>query len=605
MSRTRFAHKEGPGFNFSRRAPEFVPDPQHGRNGFNEDSSRVIGRASANTLVSSRISTMGSMAVMPVLLRNSQGREIRTSVFLDSGSSISFCTRSLLESLNVRSCDVSEVNLCTQTIHSQKIERTRRVSGIKARGEFENLWINLPALYVVEKIPISKEDAWKEECDRKWPHLHDLTLSRIEDIGVMLGSDALEAQEPLEVRRAPRVGAPYGVRTRLGWSVTGLIRCVESGLKNFRIEMPGVSEIEVMNGEAVRGEHGENCEVVRGEHGEDCEAVRGEHGEDCEAVRGEHGENCEAVRGEHGENCEAVRGEHGEDCEAVRVEHDEDCEAVRGEHGEDCEAVRGEHGEDCEAVRGEHGEDCEAVRGEHDEYCEAVRGEHGEDCEAVRGEHDEDCEAVRGEHVEDCEAVRGEHGEDCEAVRGEHGEDCEVVRGEHDEDCEAVRGEHGEDCEAVRGEHGEDCEAVRGEHGEDCEAVRGEHGEDCEVVRGEHGEDCEAVRGEHGKDCEAVRGEHGEDCEAVRGEPGENSKWARDECGVQCEVMNGKHGGKYCKGGERVNGERDKVCGLTEEACSEVEGVKGDAKDPNTKSFQSRSGLSEDCSSVLVIETER
>jgi len=57
-----------------------------------------------------------------------------------------------------------------------------------------------------------------------WPHLSDLELTEVTgtQVTLLLGSDVAELIVPLEVRHGPK-GSPVGVRTRIGWTVTGRV----------------------------------------------------------------------------------------------------------------------------------------------------------------------------------------------------------------------------------------------------------------------------------------------------------------------------------------------------------------------------------------------
>ena len=87
-----------------------------------------------------------------------------------------------------------------------------------------NEWIDLPPLFEIEQIPVRKSDVWLDGYSKKWPHLRDIVIRRIGEVGLLLGADAIEALKPLEVRSAPISGGPYGIRTKLGWSVRGLMQ---------------------------------------------------------------------------------------------------------------------------------------------------------------------------------------------------------------------------------------------------------------------------------------------------------------------------------------------------------------------------------------------
>ena len=58
----------------------------------------------------------------------------------------------------------------------------------------------------------------------QWKHLADIELQHVDtaEIKVILGSDVTEIIIPTEVRERPR-GSPFGIKTKLGWTVTGTL----------------------------------------------------------------------------------------------------------------------------------------------------------------------------------------------------------------------------------------------------------------------------------------------------------------------------------------------------------------------------------------------
>ena len=61
-----------------------------------------------------------------------------------------------------------------------------------------------------------------EHVKSQWIHLEDLGLKDVNgaEIKVVLGSVVTEIIRPREIREIPK-GSPVGVKTKLGWTVTG------------------------------------------------------------------------------------------------------------------------------------------------------------------------------------------------------------------------------------------------------------------------------------------------------------------------------------------------------------------------------------------------
>ncbi len=56
----------------------------------------------------------------------------------------------------------------------------------------------------------------------KWPHLKEIDIPEASscDVSLLIGSDCLDIILPTETRCGPR-GTPVGIRTKLGWTITG------------------------------------------------------------------------------------------------------------------------------------------------------------------------------------------------------------------------------------------------------------------------------------------------------------------------------------------------------------------------------------------------
>jgi len=75
---------------------------------------------------------------------------------------------------------------------------------------------------VVDHLNVPKTKMKLQELQIKWQHLSDLELTEVRgtQVTLLLGSDVAELIVPLEVRHGPK-GSPVGIRTRIGWTVTG------------------------------------------------------------------------------------------------------------------------------------------------------------------------------------------------------------------------------------------------------------------------------------------------------------------------------------------------------------------------------------------------
>ena len=75
---------------------------------------------------------------------------------------------------------------------------------------------------VAEKLNLSPVMVNMEHVKSQWIHLEDLELKNVNgaEVKVVLGNDVTEIIIPREIREGPK-GSPFGVKTKLGWTVTG------------------------------------------------------------------------------------------------------------------------------------------------------------------------------------------------------------------------------------------------------------------------------------------------------------------------------------------------------------------------------------------------
>ena len=160
------------------------------------------------------------LPVVPVVIRG-PSRQVQTYAFLDSGSTHSFVSESVLQELNMDRAP--RRNLHLTTVERDGGLETQVVDGTWITDLQRKNALQLPPLFTLKKIPVSKEECVRQEDIRRWEHLRDVELqsAESEEVGLLLGANAFLAMEPLEV--LPSVnGSPYAVRTRFGWVISGL-----------------------------------------------------------------------------------------------------------------------------------------------------------------------------------------------------------------------------------------------------------------------------------------------------------------------------------------------------------------------------------------------
>ena len=177
-------------------------------------SATVCGTAGAGNL--DRL----MLPLVPVIICNGDIK-IETFAFLDSGSTHSFATESLMDQLGIQR--QPSRHLTITTVERDVSISTREAGGLHITDMYGGNKMELPKLFSMETIPADPNDYPKAEDVRRWDHLRDLELPEPEmsEVGLLLGANAFLAMEPMRV--IPSVdGSPYAVLTRFGWVVSGL-----------------------------------------------------------------------------------------------------------------------------------------------------------------------------------------------------------------------------------------------------------------------------------------------------------------------------------------------------------------------------------------------
>ena len=160
-----------------------------------------------------------ALPIVPVKVR-AKGQSVYhyTHALLDSGSTKTFCSESLIEKLDVKG---KRANLSLTTINSSESADVELVSleVVAAKcGAGKTSVVQLPKVYALPNLPTLENCIASDSDIRKWPHLKDLRLPQVDKSGVtiLIGQDVPEALWPLELRKGEE-GQPYATKTRLGW----------------------------------------------------------------------------------------------------------------------------------------------------------------------------------------------------------------------------------------------------------------------------------------------------------------------------------------------------------------------------------------------------
>lgn len=184
-----------------------------------QQASSFRGATSCGTTGTSH-SDCPALPIVPVILC-SDHQEVKTFAFLDSGSTHSFVTTSLLGKIGKQNMPISQLALTT--VDRGVSIPTRIASGLHISDLGREHEMQLPPLYTLEKIPVEPSNFPQQEEVKQWDHLKDVDIPepKIDEVGLLLGANAHLAMEPQRV--IPSVnGSPFAVLTRFGWVISGL-----------------------------------------------------------------------------------------------------------------------------------------------------------------------------------------------------------------------------------------------------------------------------------------------------------------------------------------------------------------------------------------------
>ena len=126
------------------------------------------------------------------------------NALLDTGSSNSFCTQSIVDVLSVGG---SRVSYQLSTLGQSKKSKESQCVALKLESTDGQETLNMSRVFVVDEIPINNPVLDISNCD----HLKDIPVTRAGKIEILIG---------LDVRKGAK-GKPFAVRTMFGWSING------------------------------------------------------------------------------------------------------------------------------------------------------------------------------------------------------------------------------------------------------------------------------------------------------------------------------------------------------------------------------------------------
>lgn len=170
-----------------------------------------------------------AMTIVPVLVkRKDSDKKVATYAFVDNGCGAVFGDPMLSKMLM---CQTKRTKLVVRTLNSSNTLNTDVVHNLQIAGIGENEeFIDLPAVYLKDKIPVTLDDAPSQEEIDAWKYLRDTATLEFPEIkGVdclpmvtlMIGMNVPAITTPIQVKRG-ELGQPYAIQTPIGWLTYGI-----------------------------------------------------------------------------------------------------------------------------------------------------------------------------------------------------------------------------------------------------------------------------------------------------------------------------------------------------------------------------------------------
>ena len=173
----------------------------------------LVHQKSYTAVVSNKAATHVA-SMLPVVKVKINGRHV-TNALIDSGSSNSFISAKLANSLSLRG---TKTMLSISTMNSVTRKLTLMYN-IVVSDLNDSQRINLSRVYATESIPVPRVRIDLDQLE----HLDGVTPGDPNDVGLLLGEDCGSMLLPLETR-VGRSDEPYAARISLGWYIAGPTR---------------------------------------------------------------------------------------------------------------------------------------------------------------------------------------------------------------------------------------------------------------------------------------------------------------------------------------------------------------------------------------------
>ena len=147
------------------------------------------------------------------------GRCVKTCALLDTGSTNSFCSAALLKHLGITGIKQS-LSLTTLGMKDSIVQTEKVRLQVMDIDEYNAL--DLPCVFMRAQLPVHIGN-WAQSQDiNLWPHLDGIDLPQVSigEVSLLINQNTTAALTPFKVKIGAS-GAPYAVKTLLGWTLNG------------------------------------------------------------------------------------------------------------------------------------------------------------------------------------------------------------------------------------------------------------------------------------------------------------------------------------------------------------------------------------------------
>ncbi len=166
------------------------------------------------------------LSIVPVKVKSRGERKtISTYALLDCGSTASFCSDHLLKRLGI---DGKRFQMQLSTIDGVNMKYETTINHLQVMDMHERVCIDMAKVFSTKNLNVSKTAIATDEDLMKLPNMRDIELPGVlhgEEVNLLIGVDAPEALQPLEIRKSEN-GGPFAVKSIFGWALNGPLRRV-------------------------------------------------------------------------------------------------------------------------------------------------------------------------------------------------------------------------------------------------------------------------------------------------------------------------------------------------------------------------------------------